>query len=73
MHSSNKALRMTRDKSDLAALEIILAIGIGFVVRPFVDAVASRDYGRAALAIVYVAVALRRILPRISPAKRTRA
>jgi hypothetical protein len=47
------------------SLELILCIGAGWMIWPFVDAIAKRDWFRIAVGLGYLIVTYRRTSPRL--------
>ena len=58
-------------KPRFTPLEVILCLGVGFIIRPLIDAFADRDYIRGGIAIVYLVFAYRRIMPRLPSLAKT--
>ena len=46
-------------------VDAILLVGLGFVIRPILDAIERRDWIALVAGVAYVAIAMRRVYPRL--------
>lgn len=62
MKASNHGLQ---ERSRVNGLDAIFLLSLGFSIRPFVDAIAHRDWFRIIVGITLFVIVYRRIIPRL--------
>jgi hypothetical protein len=68
-----RSTNATRRKPRFTALEAVLLLGVGFAIRPAVDAIAAHAFTQIAAALAYFAVAAWRVWPRLPSLPKTDA